>query len=70
MVRPAVDPFDDGIGGAFQLVMQTTLHQAAEHGVTGVVAMQSKAGDVRRAVGSGHDPVHGLDDVSANTEIA
>jgi len=24
MVRPAVEPFDDGIGGPFQLVMQTT----------------------------------------------
>ena len=24
MERPAVDPFDDGIGGPFQLVMQTT----------------------------------------------
>jgi len=27
MVRPAIDPLNDDIGGAFQLVMQTSLHR-------------------------------------------
>ena len=49
MVRPAIDSFNDGIGGAFQLVMQASLHQAAEHWVAGVVAMEGKACDVRLA---------------------
>jgi hypothetical protein len=43
MVRPAIDPLNDGIGGAFQLVVQTSLHQAAEHGVARIVAMEGKS---------------------------
>ena len=70
MMRPAIDPFNDGIGGAFQLVMQTTLHQATEHGVAGIVAMEGKACDVRLAAYPGHDPVHGLYDIAAKPEIA
>src|SRR5579863_7920274 len=70
MVRSAVDPFNDGIGRAFQLVMQTTLYQAAKHGVTGVVAVESKARNVGLAAGPCHGPVHRLDDVSTNPEIA
>jgi hypothetical protein len=70
MVRPAIDPLNDGVGGAFQLVVQATLHQAAEHGIAGVVAMEGKACDVRLAAGPGHDPVHGLDDIAPNPEIA
>ncbi len=70
MVRPAVDPFDNGIGGTFQLVMQTTRHQVAEHGISGVVAMKSKVGDVGLAAGRGHGPVHRLDDVATNLEFA
>jgi leucine-zipper of insertion element IS481 len=27
MARPAIDPLNDGIGGAIQLVMQTSLHR-------------------------------------------
>ena len=70
MVRPAIDPLNDGIGGAFQLVMQTTLRQTTEHGVAGVVAMQGKACDVRLAACSGQNPVHRLDDIAAKPEIA
>jgi hypothetical protein len=70
MMRPAIDPFNDGIGGAFQLVLQTTLHQAAEHGGRWVVAMERKACDVRLAACPGHNPVHCLDDIAPNPEIA
>jgi hypothetical protein len=70
MVRPAIDPLNDGIGGAFQLVVQATLHQAAEHGIAGVVAMEGKACDVRLAAGAGHEPVHRLDDIASHPEIA
>jgi hypothetical protein len=69
MVRPAIDPLNDGIGGAFQLVMQTSLHQAAEHGVAGVVAMAKPATSGSRPCPS-HNPVHRLDDIAPNPEIA
>src|SRR5258708_1027784 len=70
MVRPAVDPLDDRIGRTFQFVMQTTLRQSAEHGFTGVVAMEGKAGDVGLAAGPTHDPVHRLDNIATNPEFA
>ena len=70
MERPAVDPFDDGIGGPFQLVMQTTRHQAAEDGISGLVAMEGKAGDVGLVAGRRHGPMHPLDDVGAYLEFA
>jgi len=70
MERPAVDPFDDGIGGPFQLVMQTTRHQAAEDGISGLVAMEGKAGDVGLVAGRRHGAMHRLDDVRAYLEFA
>ena len=70
MVCPAIDPFDDGIGGTFQLVMQATLHQTAEHGICGVVAVERKAGNIWLTPSCGHGPVHGLDDVAAYLEVA
>jgi hypothetical protein len=70
MVSPAIDPLNDGIGGAFQLVVQTSFRQAAKHGVAGVVAMEGKACDIGLAAGPGHDPMHGLDDIAAKPEIA
>jgi hypothetical protein len=50
--------------------MQTTRHQAAEHWVSWVVAVEGKAGDVRLATGRGQGPVHRLDDVATNLEFA
>ena len=70
MVRPAVDPFDDGIGGPSQFVMKTTRHQAAEDKISGVIAMEGKAGDVRLVAGRCHGPMHPLDDVGAYLEFA
>jgi hypothetical protein len=70
MMRPAIGPLNNGIGGAFQLVVQTSLHQATEHGVAGIVAMEGKACDVRLAACPGHNPVHRLDDIAAKPEVA
>src|SRR5450755_4579859 len=70
MVRPAIDPLNDGIGGAFQLVVQTSVRQAAKHGGAGVVAMESKACDIGLAARPGHDPMHGPYDIAAKPEIA
>ena len=69
-MRPAVDPFDDGIGGLLQLVIKTTRHQAAEDGISGLVAMEGKAGDVGLVAGRRHGPMHPLDDVGAYLEFA
>ena len=46
MVRAPVDAFDDGVGRALQLVMQTALDQSAQHWFVGLVAMKREAGDV------------------------
>src|SRR5882724_1071686 len=70
MMRPAIDSFDDGIGRTLQLIMQPPLNKTPEHGATGLIAMQRKAGDIRIAPTFRHRPMHGLDDVSTNTEIA
>jgi len=69
-MRPAVDTFDDGIGGPLQLVIKTTRHQAAEDGISGLVAMEGKAGDVGLVAGRRHGPMHSLDDVGAYLEVA
>ncbi len=70
MVRPAIDPFDDGIGRTLQLVMQATRYQTTKDWIAGIVAVERKAGNIRLAPGCGHGPVHGLDDVAAYLEVA
>ncbi len=70
MVRSAVDPINNGIGGAFQLILQTTRHQTTQHGVSGIIAMQGKAGDIRFTAGPGHDPMYRLDNIATNRQIA
>jgi hypothetical protein len=69
MMRPPIDAFDDGVGGALQLIIQPARDQSAEHRVGGLVAMHSEAGDVRLATGAGHRPMHSLDDVAADSEL-
>ena len=44
--------------------------QAAEHRIGCIVAMQSKAGNIGLVARTRHCPMHGLDDVSPNPEIA
>ena len=50
MVRAPVDAFDDGVGGAFQLVVQTTLDQPSQDRLARLVAVKREAGDVGLAV--------------------
>ena len=70
MMGAAVDAFDDGIGGSLELVVQPALDEPAEHLIGAAVAMKSETGDVRLAAGAGHRPVHRLDDVAADPEVA
>ncbi len=70
MVGPAIGPFDDGIGGSLQLVMQATRYQTTKDWIAGIVAMERKAGNIRLAPGCGHGTVHRLDDVAAYLEVA
>ena len=70
MMGPAVHAFDDGIGCALELVVQPARDEAAEHLIGGGVAMQSEPGDVGFAAGAGQRPVHRLDDVAADREVA
>ena len=71
MVGPPVDAFDDDIGGALELVVQAALDQPAEHRLGRLVAVKREAGR-RRARDSrpAHRPVHRLDDVAADAEVA
>ena len=66
MVRATVDAFDDGVGRAFQLVVQAALDQPTQDRLRGQVAVKREAGDVGLAVRRAHRPVHGFDDVAAD----
>ena len=46
MVRAPVDAFDDGVGRAFQFVVQAALDQPAQDRLVGLVAVKREAGDV------------------------
>ncbi len=70
MVGPPVNALDDGVGRSRQLVMQAAGHQSAEHRVGRILALQCKHGHVRLAPCPCHGPMHGLDDVAADREIA
>ena len=50
MVGAPVDPVDDGVGRALQLVVQPALDQPAEDRVCRLVAVKREAGDVGLAV--------------------
>ena len=50
MVGTSVNAVDDGVGGAFQLVMQAALHQPAEDGLSGLVAEARRRGRLARVV--------------------
>ena len=70
MVRAPVDAVDDGVGRALQLVVQAALDQASQDRLCGLVAVEREAGDVGLASCPAHRPVHRLDDVAADAEIA
>jgi hypothetical protein len=67
---PTVDAVDDGVGRAFQLIMQTALDQPSQDRLAGLVAVNREAGDVGLAVRRAHRPVHGFNDVASNAEVA
>ena len=50
MVGAPVDAVDDGVGRAFQFVVQAALDQPAEDGLCGLVAVKREAGDVGLAI--------------------
>ena len=70
MMRAAIDAFDDRVGRAFQLVKKASRNKPPEHGNGGALAVQRELRDVGLAAGAGHRPVHRLDDVAADAEIA
>jgi hypothetical protein len=69
-MRSSIGALHDRVGRAFQFVMQPALDKAAEYRIYRFVAVQGKARDIRRAVDAAHRPMHRLDDVAANREIA
>ena len=70
VVGAAVDPVDDGIGGALELIMQPAFDEAAEDGIGRLLPVEGEAGDIRFAIAGAHRPVHGFDDVAAYAEVA
>ena len=70
MVRATVDPIDNCVCRALQLVMRSALDESAQHRFVSLVAMEREAGDVGLATHVRHRAVHGLDDVASNAEIA
>jgi hypothetical protein len=69
-MRPPIDAFDNGISGTLKFIVQTPFRQAPEHAIDGPVAVQGEGGNVGLPTGSGHRPVHGLDDVPSDRQVA
>src|SRR3546814_13025078 len=70
MMRSPVGAIDHRIGRAHQLIVQTALDQAADDGIGRSFTMESEAAGVGYAATVAHRPVHGLDDVGADGEVA
>jgi hypothetical protein len=70
MVSAPVDALDDGICGPLELVKQSARDQPTEHRAGRLLSVQSKAGYVRLVTRVRHRPVHRLDDVTADAEVA
>ena len=70
MVRATVEAVDDGVGRALQFIVDATLHQPAQDRLGCLVAVEREAAEVGLPLGCAHRPVHGLDDVAADAEIA
>jgi hypothetical protein len=68
MVRAPVDAVDDGVGCAFQFVVQAALDQSSEDRLCGLVAVKGEASDVGLVTQTRHSAVHGLADVAADAE--
>jgi len=70
MVRAIVDAFDDGVGRAFQLVMQTSLDQPSQDRLAGLVAVKRESADVGLAFCLARRLMHRFDDVVSGAEAA
>ena len=70
MVGPAIDAFNDGVGGSFHLVVQATAGETPEHGIGGIIAVQRETAHVRFSSGTRQRPMHCFDDVAANSKLA
>ena len=66
MVGASIDAVDDGIGRAFQFVMEPASYKSTLHRVGGLVAMQGESSEVGLASGTRDRAVHGFDDVPAD----
>ena len=69
MMRAAVDPVDDDIGRALQLIIQPARNQTADHGCGLRLAMQDKVGDAALPSPLGQASMDALDDVIAFAEL-
>jgi len=68
-MRAAIGARDDGIGGAFQLVIEATLGEPSHRRVGRGLAVQREGADVRFMPAGAYGLVHGLDDVAADAEL-
>src|SRR6185437_5592503 len=66
----AIDAGDDDVGGSFELVVEGTLDESAQHRVGRLLPVQREAADVWLGAGAAHRLMHGLDDVAAHAELA
>ena len=70
MVRAPVDAINDGVGCTFQLIVEATLHQPAQHWLVGLIAVKGEASDVGLSVHPAHRSVHPFDDIATDAEVA
>jgi len=56
MVRAPVDAIDDGVGCAFEFVVEATLHQPAQDRLGCLVAVEREAAEVGLPLGCAHRP--------------
>ena len=70
MMRAAVDPVDDGIGLAGELVVQSAFDQPSGHALAAGSRVHREASSIAAMLLCSYRPVHGSDDVSAIAELA
>ena len=67
---PAAYALDDRVGCSLQFIIKAAFDQTAEPRFPGIIAMKGESGHIGLTSGAGHCPVHGLDDIAANAEVA
>ena len=70
MVGASISSFDDGVGRTAQFIMQPPFNETAYNRFGRRVCVKREISNVWITARPGHRSVHGLDDITTDTEVA